>query len=140
MKGFGADRPGLVLSAMVLVVLAITAGLWSMDAGLRRSFVDLFGYGGPHSDESSGSRDLYHSGVPIAGEKNGETYAAYDARRYAADVTGFRGFGCPDGCDRHEAGYAWAKAQGLSKAGDCKGPSWGFVEGCAAYMLKAKEP
>ena len=140
MRGFAADRPGIVLSAMVLVVLALMIALGSMDASIRQFVVDLFGYGGPHSDESSGSRGLYHTGVPIAGEKNGETYAAYDARRHSIAANGFLGFGCPTNCDRHEGGYAWAEAQGLSDPGSCKGPSWEFIEGCAAFVLNNKEP
>jgi hypothetical protein len=88
-----SDRPGLLLAAMALTVLLIIAVIGSMDAGTRRWVVDLFGYGGPHSDASSGSRNLFHAGVPIQGAKNGETYAAYDARRRRTNVAGFRGFG-----------------------------------------------
>lgn len=132
--GIRADRPGLLLAAMALVVFAIMVAMASMDAGLRRSVVDLFGYGGPHSDEALGSRALFHTRVSIDGMKNGETYAAYDRRRHGLSESGFGGFGCPGGCERHEAGYRWAKEQGISTSQDCRGPTWEFVEGCAVYL------
>ena len=53
---------------------------------------------------------------PIDGVKNGETYAAYDARRRTQDENGFRGFGCSGVCEGHEAGYRWAQGQGESRA------------------------
>ena len=133
--GIRTDRPGLLLAAMALVVLAFIAALVAMDAGLRGSVVDLFGYGGPHSDEASGSRALFHTGVPIDGVKNGETYSAYNARRHTEEQAGFGGFGCPGGCARHEAGYRWAEENKVTSPRDCRGSSWEFVEGCAALVL-----
>ena len=136
--GIRTDRPGLLLAAMALAVLAIIVALGSTDADLRRSVVDLFGYGGPHSDEPSGSRTLFHSGVPIDGVKNAESYAAYDARRHMQDESGFRGFGCSGRCERHEAGYRWAQATGIVRLRDCRGSSWEFLEGCTAYVSELK--
>ncbi len=136
--GLRLERSRVVLFAMALVVLVIVGSLAGMDPGLRRSVVDLFGYGGPHSDESSGSRELFHSGVPIQGRKNGETYGEYDKRRHSRSVGGFRGFGCPSDCGRHEAGYRWAEERRLPTPRDCRGPSWEFVEGCAAYLMEAE--
>ena len=138
--GLRLDQPRILIAAMALVVLAIIGALAAMDAGMRASIVDIFGYGGPHSDGSSGSRRLFHSGVSISGEKNGETYAAYDARRRAMEVSGFRGFGCPGDCARHEAGYRWAEELQLASPWQCRGPSWEFVEGCAAYVLARELP
>ena len=80
---------------MALVVLAIMVAMASMDAGLRRSVVDLFGYGGPHSDEASGSRACSTRGVPIDGVKNGETYAAYDPDGDTAGAGGISRFRLP---------------------------------------------
>jgi len=134
MMGVRTDRPGLLHAAMALVVIAIVVGLGSMDVGVRRSVVDLFGYGGPHSDEPSGSRTLFHSGVPIDGVKNGKTYAAYQARQRTQDEKGFHGFGCSGGCEGHEAGYRWAQANGIVRPRDCQGSNWEFLEGCAAYV------
>lgn len=134
--GIHTDRPGLLLAAMALVVFVIMVAMGSLDAGVRRSVVDLFGYGGPHSDESSGSRALFHTRVPIDGMKNGETYAAYDKRRHALSQNGFGGFGCPGGCERHEAGYRWAEKRKVTSPRDCRGPTWEFVEGCAALVLE----
>ena len=138
--GLRNDRPGLLLAAMVLVVLVIMIAMGSMDAGVRRSVVDFFGYGGPHSDEASGSRALFHTRVPIDGVKNGETYAAYDKRRHGLSQAGFGGFGCPGGCGRHQAGYRWAEARKVTSPRDCRGPSWEFVEGCAAFLLPTERP
>lgn len=138
--GLRLDRPGIVLAVMALVVVAIVGSLGAMDAGIRASVADFFGYGGPHADESSGSRRLFHSGVPIEGVKNGETYAAFDARRQDLDVIGFHGFGCARDCRRHEAGYRWAEEQRVSRPRDCRGPSWEFLEGCAAYVLYRNAP
>lgn len=140
MRGLRFDRPGVVLAAMALVVLVIIAAIGSMDSGIRRSVVDLFGYGGPHSDESSGTRTLFHTGVSIDGTKNGETYSTYDARRHRTGQTGFRGFGCPGSCERHEAGYRWAAEKGVARPRNCRGPSWEFVEGCAAFVLESGRP
>lgn len=134
------DRPGFLLFAMALVVAAFMVALISVDAGLRRSIVDLLGYGGPHSDEPSGSRALFHTRVPIKGTKDGASYAAYDARRHRESTAGFSGFGCPGGCQKHEAGYLWAKTRGLTRPQDCVGPSWEFVEGCAAHVLAIRTP
>ena len=134
--GIRTDRPGLLLAAMALVVLAFISALVAMDAGLRGSVVDLFGYGGPHSDEASGSRALFHTGVPIDGVKNGETYGVYDARRHTEEQAGFRGFGCPGGCARHEAGYRWAQVNKVTNARDCRGSSWEALEGCAAFVAR----
>jgi hypothetical protein len=133
--GLRLDRPGIVLAAMALVVLGIVGLLGAMDAGIRASVVDFFGYGGPHADESSGNRRLFHTGVPITGRKNGETYAEFDARRQGLDTVGFHGFGCVGQCGPHAAGYRWAREQRVSRPPDCRGPSWEFVEGCAAYLL-----
>ncbi len=84
---------------------------------------------------TSGSRNLFHSGVPISGVKAGETYGAYDARRDAAAATEYFGFGCLGDCRPQEAGHRWAVQHRIAKPRDCAGTSWGFVEGCAAYSL-----
>ena len=130
-----ADRPILLLASMALVVIAIIASMAALDPGVRRSVADILGYGGPHSDDASGTRTLYHSGVPIGGEKGGETYAAYLARREKKWTDGFGGFACPGSCAGHEAGYRWAEAWRLTHPRQCGGTTWDFVEGCAAYVL-----
>ncbi|TFI58430.1 hypothetical protein E2493_09855 [Sphingomonas parva] len=138
MMRYLGDRPRLVLAAMALVLAAILATLLLMDRGMRERAVDMFGYGGEHSDESYGGRDLFHTGVPIRSELAGETYAAYDARRDASSPQGaFRGFPCLGTCDVYAAGYNWAARQRLNEPLQCRGPSWPFVEGCAAYVLAA---
>ncbi len=127
---------GLALAGAVLLITMLV-----MIAGLQRSAIeaatDLVGYGGTHSDETTGSRDLFHSGVPIGGAKRGESYGEYNQRRNAGEVENYFNFGCPGGdCRLHEAGYSWAVRERLIHPGACTGSSWEFVEGCAAYVLR----
>lgn len=134
------DRSWLFVVAMAFVVFAIILAIASIDRGLREAAQDLFGYGGPHSDESSGGLDLFHSGVDIDGTKGGETYAAYDARRDTQSTEGFRSFACPGNCSAHEAGYDWAMQQKVSDDDQCRGPNWAFLEGCVAYVYERNPP
>ena len=135
-----SDRSWLFVVAMGFVVFAIIVAIASIDRSLREAAQDLFGYGGPHSDESSGGRDLFHSGVDIDGTKAGETYAAFDARRDRDSTDGFGGFACPGSCDTHKAGYAWAMKQSVDDDGRCRGSSWAFLEGCVAYVYERNPP
>lgn len=41
-------------------------------------------------------------------------------------------YGCTDDCSGHEAGFEWAKENGITD-GSCYGNSVSFVEGCQAY-------
>jgi hypothetical protein len=129
------DRPRFLLASMAVVVLLVLASLAAMDGGIRRSVADLFGYGGPHTDHFSGGRDLFHTGVAISGTKQGERYSDFDARRDRVQSTSFSGFGCPDACDEHERGYRWAAGNEVKEPRHCRGETWEFLEGCAAYAL-----
>ena len=137
---FAAGGPGMILAAMAAAVLLVVGAIAAQDKDTRDSIQDFLGYGGPHSDETYGGRDLFHTGADIGGTKSGETYAAYDARRDASGDRDFRGFQCPDQCQVHEAGYRWAASREVTRAGDCKGPTWAFVEGCAAYVFTRTPP
>ena len=132
--------PGIILAAMAAVVILIVGSIGALDKGVRDSVQDFLGYGGPHSDETYGGRDLFHTGVDISGRRGGEAYAAYDARRDTSAVADFQGFQCPDSCKDHEAGYQWAIKYGISKGSDCKGPSWAFIEGCTAFVFTRDPP
>ena len=134
------DRSWLFVVAMGIVVVAIIIAIASIDRGMREAAQDLFGYGGPHSDGSSGGLDLFHTGVDIDGTKGGETYAAYDARRDSQATEGFRGFACPVSCGAHQTGYDWAMKQNVSDDGRCRGPDWAFLEGCVAYVYERNPP
>lgn len=134
------DRSWLFVVAMAVVVLAIIVAIASTDRTLREAAQDTLGYGGPHSDESGGGLDLFHTGVDIDGTKQGETYAAYDARRDRQATNGFGGFACPSSCNTHQAGYDWAMKQKLTDDGQCRGSSWAFLEGCAAYVYEQNPP
>ena len=132
--------PGMILAAMAAAVLLVIGAIVTQDKGIRDSVQDFLGYGGPHSDETYGGKDLFHTGVDIGGAKGGETYAAYDARRDGNGVRGFRGFECLDQCEVHEAGYRWAMKHEVVVARNCRGPTWAFVEGCMAYVLTRVPP
>lgn len=40
---------------------------------------------------------------------------------------------CTEDCSGHEAGFEWAKEQGIADPSECGGNSDSFVEGCEAY-------
>lgn len=131
-------RPGQYLLALAGAVLL--PPLIIVTAGLQRQVADaaadVVGYGGAHSDEATGSRDLFHSGVPIGGLKHGETYGAYDRRRDNAATDNYFNFGCIRDCRLHGAGYRWAVRERVVNPRACAGSTWEFTEGCAAYVLK----
>ena len=132
------DRPWILIVSMALIALTVALAILMMDRGFRNSFLDLFGYGGPHSDEPSGNRDLFHTGANIRGQRNGESYAAYDARRDQSSSEGFQGFGCVGSCTDLELGYRWAQSNRITDAKECEGSSWSILEGCVAYVTKGQ--
>lgn len=119
---------------LLLLVLLVSA--WSLGQPVIQIGQDLFGYGGAHSDEVTGSRDLFHSGAPIGGRWMGETYGEYDSRRDRTVSASFFGFGCMEDCREQKAGYRWAVRHNVSDIGDCAGLSWAFLEGCVAYAAR----
>jgi hypothetical protein len=126
----------------ILLLLILFLGLIVIVAGLGREVEgkaeDIVGYGGPHSDEPSGSKSLFHTGVPIGGTKQGETYGQFNQRRSRDAKTDYRGFGCLGDCQVHKQGYDWAAARHLAKPGRCVGSTWSFAEGCAAFVLSRR--
>jgi hypothetical protein len=40
---------------------------------------------------------------------------------------------CTEDCSGHDAGFEWARDQGVTDASECSGDSESFVEGCEAY-------
>ena len=40
---------------------------------------------------------------------------------------------CTEDCSGHEAGFEWAKEQGVTDTSECSGDSQSFQEGCEAY-------
>lgn len=47
-------------------------------------------------------------------------------------------YGCTDDCSGHEAGFEWAKENGVTD-GSCYGDSASFIEGCQAYADAIEE-
>ena len=67
--------------------------------------------------------------------KGGETYAQYDKRRDALEISQgtFEGYGCTQDCIGHRAGFDWAARRGVTDPDKCGGKSWSFEEGCRSY-------
>lgn len=124
------------LAAVLLLGMVLASGLISPIGRLQ----DLVGYGGAHSDAPEQGRHLFHTGADIGGEKEGMTYARFDASRDTNAARSFFGFGCLETCARHEAGYRWAVRHDVRQVADCIGFSWSEIEGCAAYALTRSEP
>jgi len=82
------------------------------------------------------SRDLYALQVDTSGIRGGRTYADFDDLRDTESAESFKGFGCLDSCNGHEAGYAWAKKAEVGDPSDCRGNSWSFTEGCVAEAME----
>jgi hypothetical protein len=40
---------------------------------------------------------------------------------------------CTEDCSGHEAGFEWARENGLTDPSECSGKSASFIEGCEAY-------
>jgi hypothetical protein len=66
-----------------------------------------------------------------------ETDQAYEsAQEQLSDAT-FEDVGdtgdCTEDCGGHDAGFEWARDQGVTDSSECSGDSQSFVEGCEAY-------
>jgi hypothetical protein len=48
----------------------------------------------------------------------------------------FKGFTCTVDCSGHEAGYEWARVNGVTSVDECTGNSASFIEGCTAYAVE----
>lgn len=126
-------------------VALILAGAWAFNR-----IADPFGVAlGPESQwtfsarepiEPDTERDLLRSGLDLSGERGGESYADFDARRDRESADNFRGYPCLGVCEGHEAGWDWAEAHSIGDAGDCGGDSWSFFEGCAIYAAEHPSP
>jgi hypothetical protein len=51
----------------------------------------------------------------------------------------YKGYSCTDDCSGHDAGYEWAKDNGVDNSNDCDGDSNSFIEGCEAYAEEQVE-
>ncbi len=90
------------LAAVLLLGMVLASGLISPIGRLQ----DLVGYGGAHSDAPEQGRHLFHTGADIGGEKEGMTYARFDASRDTNAARSFFGFA------------AWRPARGMKLATD----------------------
>jgi hypothetical protein len=46
---------------------------------------------------------------------------------------------CTEDCSGHDAGFEWARDQGITDESECDGQSQSFIEGCEAYASAAEE-
>jgi hypothetical protein len=46
---------------------------------------------------------------------------------------------CTEDCSGHEAGFDWARENGLSDPSECGGNSDSFIEGCEAYTTALQD-
>jgi hypothetical protein len=62
---------------------------------------------------------------------------AYESSRDELSDASFEDVGdsgqCTNDCSGHEAGFDWARDQGVADVSECSGSSQSFVEGCEAY-------
>ncbi len=90
--------------------------------------------------ESGGSGYRYADEAPPEAEFDEDA-----ARDRAVDDLSFESYssvgqpyGCTDDCSGHEAGFEWAKENGVTD-GSCYGDSTSFTEGCQAYADAIEE-
>jgi len=46
---------------------------------------------------------------------------------------------CTEDCSGHDAGFEWAKEQGVTDRSECSGDSQSFIEGCEAFAQAIEE-
>ena len=63
--------------------------------------------------------------------------AAYEQSQDELSEASFEDVGdsaeCTVDCSGHEAGFEWAKEEGVTDSSECGGKSDSFIEGCEAY-------
>jgi len=77
-------------------------------------------------------------------EPSDEDYeAAYEQAEDELSSASFEDVGdasdCTIDCSGHEAGFAWARDEGVTDASECSGNSDSFVEGCETYAYAVEE-
>jgi hypothetical protein len=46
---------------------------------------------------------------------------------------------CTQDCSGHDAGFEWARDEGVTDSSECSGTSQSFIEGCEAYASAVEE-
>jgi hypothetical protein len=98
----------------------------------------------PDRPEADGNQKLrlQHSSMAPTQAEFGEDDAQDVARDDLSSQT-FQDVGdtsaCTEDCSGHDAGFEWAKENGLTDASECQGSSQSFVEGCEAYAAAIDE-
>ena len=46
---------------------------------------------------------------------------------------------CTDDCGGHDAGFEWAKENGVTDESECSGDSQSFIEGCEAFAQSVEQ-
>jgi hypothetical protein len=68
---------------------------------------------------------------------------AYDGAQEQLSNATFEDLGdtgdCTEDCSGHDAGFEWARDQGVTDTSECSGDSQSFVEGCETYASALEE-
>ena len=94
----------------------------------------------------SNDEDSARSGVRFGGQmSSADEFDENAARERAIDDLSYETYGsigepygCTEDCEGHEAGFEWAKDNGITD-GSCYGDSDSFNEGCQAYADAIEE-
>ncbi|MCL6684467.1 hypothetical protein [Sphingomonas alba] len=77
------------------------------------------------------------SSEPTEAEEDARLDEAYDRASDDVSSESYEDVGdtslCTDDCSGHDAGFEWAKENGVTDPADCGGESQSFQEGCEAY-------
>jgi hypothetical protein len=135
-----------------VVVFSLLIGVifyFAVSSQPNRSDNDVSDYNSENSGEIQNSHSDYDTGYDWATEHDTENFRDCQNEFGTGDSedgcneyvkenhTGyqsFKGYECTEDCSGHEAGYNWAEENGIEDAGDCRGNSQSFIEGCISYV------
>lgn len=79
------------------------------------------------SNGGSGSQPAEAHDYEAASERASEQLADQTYQEVAGSAD------CTEGCEGHDAGFEWAKENGITDPSECSGDSQSFIEGCQSY-------
>lgn len=83
----------------------------------------------PEADgsEASERHEVAEATLEVATEQATDEVSAGTFEEYGDEST------CTEDCSGHDAGFEWAKENGVTDSSECGGSSQSFIEGCEAY-------
>lgn len=94
--------------------------------------------GGSSGSSESGYRYADEASSEVEFDEDAARDRAVDALAYESYSSIGQPYGCTDDCSGHEAGFEWAKENGVTD-GSCYGDSASFTEGCQSYADAIEE-